>query len=145
MSRLRILGLAALVVFIASNVARGDAVLVETEGFRDPGGWVLDTQFIDIMGSPYLMAHGLGQPVKDAETTVTFPGTGKYHLWVRTLDWVARWKAPGAPGRFQLAVGGKIVPVTFGTVGEDWHWQDGGSGRCPVEGDVNNAARPHRV
>ena len=30
----------------------------------------MDTQFIDIMGSPYLLAHGLGKPVADAEIEV---------------------------------------------------------------------------
>ena len=40
-------------------------LLVEAESFQNPGGWSLDTQFIEIMGSPYLLAHGLGKPVKD--------------------------------------------------------------------------------
>ena len=40
------------------------SVLVEAESFSDHGGWKLDTQFIDEMGSPYLLAHGLGRPVK---------------------------------------------------------------------------------
>src|SRR3569832_830696 len=75
-------------------------VLVEAESFKDHGGWVLDTQFVHVMGSPYLLAHGLGQPVKDATTTVTFPSTGTYRVFVRTKDWVARWKAPGQLGWF---------------------------------------------
>lgn len=29
-------------------------VLVEAESFSDVGGWVVDLQFMDIMGSPYL-------------------------------------------------------------------------------------------
>ncbi len=37
--------------------------LVEAEGFDDPGGWVVDQQFMDQMGSPMLLAHGMGQPV----------------------------------------------------------------------------------
>ena len=57
-------------------------VLVEAESFEDPGGWKLDTQFIEIMGSPYLLAHGLGRPVEDATTTVSFPKPGKYKVWV---------------------------------------------------------------
>lgn len=28
-----------------------------------------DTQFMDQMGSPYLLAHGLGKPVADAKTS----------------------------------------------------------------------------
>ena len=47
------------------------------------------------MGSPYLLAHGLGVPVQDAVTTAKFPVAGTYRVWVRTRDWVAPWKAPG--------------------------------------------------
>ncbi len=115
-------------LFLALGMRQSSAqILVEAESFADSGGWVLDTQFIEIMGSPYLLAHGLGEPVKDATTTVTFPAAGPYHVWVRTKDWVARWKAPGAPGKFQVHVAGKALPATFGATGADWFWQDGGS------------------
>jgi hypothetical protein len=105
----------------------GERILVEAESFADPGGWVLDQQFMDQMGSPFLLAHGLGTPVRDAVTTVTFPATGKYHVWVRTRDWVGTWNAPGAPGRFRLLLDGTALPTTFGTEGAAWHWQDGGA------------------
>jgi hypothetical protein len=101
-------------------------VLVEAEGFTDIGGWVIDPQFMDLMGSPYLLAHGLGVPVKDASTKVAIPKAGRYRVWVRTKDWVAQWKAPGTPGRFQVMIDGKALECTFGTVGAKWHWQDGG-------------------
>lgn len=112
---------------VAGNMAAVEPVLVEAEAFNQYGGWVLDTQFIEIMGSPYLLAHGLGQPVADAVTTVEFPATGTYRVWVRTKDWVARWNAPGTPGRFQLFVDGKPLQETFGTRGADWFWHDGGT------------------
>ncbi|MCE5348135.1 MAG: pyridine nucleotide-disulfide oxidoreductase, partial [Bacteroidales bacterium] len=38
-------------------------VLIEAESFKDKGGWVVDQQFVEQMGSPYLLAHGLGNPV----------------------------------------------------------------------------------
>ena len=79
-------------------------VLVEVESFDEPGGWVLDTQFIDNMGSPYLLAHGMGRPVADASQTIEFPQLGKYRVFVRTKDWVARWAALGTPGRFQVVI-----------------------------------------
>ena len=101
-------------------------LLVEAERFDDPGGWVIDQQFMDVMGSPFLLAHGLGEPVQDAETMVDFPASGEYQVWVRTRDWVAPWNAPGAPGRFQLLVNDKPLDTVFGTEGSDWHWQDGG-------------------
>jgi hypothetical protein len=101
-------------------------VFVEAESFEQPGGWKLDTQFINIMGSPYMLAHGLGKPVDDASTTVAFPEVGEYSVFVRTKDWVARWNAPGTPGKFRLVVDGKPLAETFGTKGADWHWQSGG-------------------
>ncbi|HEY1110400.1 MAG TPA: FAD-dependent oxidoreductase, partial [Opitutaceae bacterium] len=104
-----------------------DRLLVEAESFQSRGGWSLDTQFIEIMGSPYLLAHGLGKPVGDATTKVTFPAAGTYRVWVRTKDWVAIWKAPGAPGRFQLLVDGKPLAEEFGTKSAEWFWHDGGT------------------
>ena len=101
-------------------------VLVEAESFAHPGGWVVDQQFMDRMGSPMLLAHGLGEPVEDATTAVQLPEAGEYRVFVRTRDWVAPWKAAGAPGRFQLLIDGKALSTTFGTEGAAWHWQDGG-------------------
>ena len=121
--------LALVFAFLAASPAAraADRLLVEAESFAAPGGWSLDTQFIEIMGSPYLIAHGLGQPVKDATTTVTFPATGTYRVWVRTKDWVAEWKAPGAPGKFQVLLNGQPLAETFGTKSAAWFWQDGGT------------------
>ncbi len=111
---------------LTAPLLRGETLLLEAESFEEPGGWKLDTQFIDIMGSPYLLAHGLGKPVADAKTKVTFPKAGFYRMWVRTLDWVARWEAPGTPGKFQVLIDGEATGKAFGTEGADWHWQDGG-------------------
>ncbi|HRX79389.1 MAG TPA: hypothetical protein P5307_10035, partial [Pirellulaceae bacterium] len=117
----------ALLLVFPSSLFAADAVLVEAESFANHGGWVLDTQFIDNMGSPYLLAHGMGRPLPDATTEVTFPSTGVYHVFVRTKDWVAHWDAPGAPGKFKLLVDGKPLAETFGTKGKDWSWHDGGT------------------
>ncbi len=116
------------VTFLAGVTAFGaDIVYVEAESFADLGGWVIDQQSIEAMGSPYLLAHGLGEPVKDATTTVEIPRAGTYRVFVRTKDWVARWGAPKAPGRFRLLVNGEPLAPTFGTQGKDWFWHDGGS------------------
>ena len=32
---------------------------IETEQFAQKGGWAVDQQFMDFMGSPYLLAHGI--------------------------------------------------------------------------------------
>jgi len=105
----------------------GGVVFLEAEQFADPGGWDLDQQSMEQMGSSYLLAHGLGVPVKDAVTTARFPSPGAYRVWVRTRDWVAPWKAPGAPGRFQVVINGRPLQTIFGTEGAAWHWQDGGT------------------
>ncbi len=112
---------------LCSSALAAEQVLIEAESFENPGGWKLDTQFIEIMGSPYMLAHGLGRPVEDATTTVDLPSPGKYHVFVRTKDWVGKWDAPGSPGKFQLSVDGEIHSHTFGATGADWHWEVGGS------------------
>lgn len=117
----------SLTAFGLAASALAEPVFVEAESFGRPGGWQLDTQFIEIMGSPYLLAHGLGRPVEDAVTTISIPQAGDYHVFVRTKDWVAPWKAPGAPGKFQLLVNGQALPETLGASGAEWHWQAAGS------------------
>lgn len=115
----------------AERAIQPNAVLIEAESFEQPGGWKLDTQFIHTMGSPYLLAHGLGRPVDPARTTVTLPDAGRWWVWVRTKNW-----SPGpweAPGRFQLAINGCELPHVFGAGPGEWGWECGG----PV--DLDNA------
>ena len=119
--------LALLAAISLATTANAAELLVETESFDEHGGWKLDTQAIPAMGSPYMLAHGLGQPVDDATTIVDFPEPGTYHVHVRTYDWVARWDAPGDPGRFKILVDGKPLEPTFGTDGKDWGWHSGGT------------------
>ena len=61
---------------LAKNV-----IWLEAEQFDNTGGWSNDSQFVDLMGSPYLLAAGLGKPVDDAATQAYIPETGKYTLW----------------------------------------------------------------
>ena len=53
-----------------------EIVWVEAESLDDKGGWVVDQQFMDLMGSPYVLAHGLGEPVIDAKGSVTYTKFG---------------------------------------------------------------------
>ena len=121
---------------LGARPAVAQEVLLEAEQFASLGGWDLDQQSMDQMGSPYLLAHGLGTPVKDAVTTARFPDKGTYRVWVRTRDWVAPWKVKGAPGKFQVVINGEPLKETFGTKGAEWHWQDGGSVEVDVEAKV---------
>lgn len=119
-----------------SKKANQEFVFIEAEQFSNHGGWELDQQSMEQMGSPYLLAHGLGIPVQDATTKIKFPTAGAYRVWVRTRDWVAPWNAPGAPGKFQLLVDGKAIPEIFGTKSATWHWHDGGVVQVGKEASV---------
>lgn len=120
MKRVALLSAALLLSVTASF---GSGVLVEAESFRDKGGWAVDQQFMDQMGSPYLIAHGMGKPVADAVTTVEFPETGTYRVYVRTFNWVAPWYDGEGPGKFALRVGSRKLSATLGCTGSEWMWQ----------------------
>lgn len=105
--------------------AQSKSILVEAESFKDRGGWFIDQQSMDIMGSPYLIAHGMGTPVKVARTMVKFPVKGNYYVYVRTRNWTAPW-SNAAAGKFQIKIGDQILSKTFGQDNKDWHWNQGG-------------------
>lgn len=112
----------AITVYAQSN----KTILVEAESFADHGGWVLDQQFMDQMGSPFLMAHGLGQPVKDASTQVEIKKKGLWHVYARTWNWCAPWKTKEKPGRFKISVNGETLSNELG-LGDRWGWEYAGS------------------
>ena len=101
-----------------------DFVLLETESFSHKGGWVLDQQFMDQMGSPFLLAHGMGVPVENAETEIVLP-KGKWTVYARTWNWCSPWGTKDAPGRFKLSVDGSELPNELGT-GQAWGWEYAG-------------------
>jgi hypothetical protein len=103
------------------------SLFIEAESFDHKGGWVTDQQFMDIMGSSYLMAHGMGKPVPDASTRVIFPETGIYRVYVRTYNWTAPWKNAPGPGKFKLSIDGNPLPAVLGDRGTEWIWQDAGT------------------
>ena len=109
-----------------SGQAWGQSLFVEAESFANKGGWVVDQQFMDQMGSPYLLAHGMGVPVADASTTVNFPEKGKYYVYVRTYNWTSPWQDAEGPGKFGLTVGGKRLSSSLGVKGNAWMWQPAG-------------------
>jgi len=103
------------------------SLFIEAESFQNKGGWVVDQQFMDLMGSSYLMAHGLGTPVSDATTTVNFAKTGEYTVFVRTYNWTSPWTTKEGPGRFQLTVNGRALNnKILGTKSNTWEWQEVG-------------------
>ena len=118
-----------LILFFVANIiiAQTKSLFIEAESFTSKGGWVVDQQFMDLMGSSYLMAHGLGTPVGDAEKKVSFPDTGNYYVYVRTYNWTSPWHNGEGPGRFRLSVNGKKLETILGSEGNSWMWQPAGS------------------
>ena len=101
-------------------------LFLEAESFEKKGGWSIDQQFMDLMGSSYLIAHGLGTPVDDATTTANFPQTGTYYIYVRTYNWTSPWYTGDGPGKFTLTIDGQSVKTELGTTGNSWMWQEAG-------------------
>ena len=97
--------------------------------FEERGGWLADPQFMEQMGSSYLIAHGLGEPVEDARTRFSVPADGTYRLLVRTRNWTAYWSGKPTPGVFRVLIDGRCAEPTFGVGDSEWHWQEGGSFR----------------
>ena len=82
----------------AAWTVSAETILLECEQFKNLGGWSIDSQFIDEMGSSYLLAHGLGKPVADAKTTFEVKKAGRYNVYVRTKNWVYSGFRKGAAG-----------------------------------------------
>ena len=84
---------------------------------------------MDVMGSPYLIAHGLGRPVCDATAEVELPAAGKWRVYVRTRSWLpvdAAASITNRPGAFRLLVDSHALGRTFGRGMHEWSWEDGG-------------------
>jgi len=108
------------------NMVQHGFLYIDAEDFSDYGGWRMDTQFVHLMGSPYLMATGIGVPVADATTTFDNPEAGTYHVWVRARNWIREY----APGRFHVRVNGVPLDKEFGATDTDeWTWEYGGAVR----------------
>jgi len=101
---------------------------VEAEDFADYGEWRLDTQFVAFMGSPYLLAGGVGKPIKDATTEIQIPKAGTYRVWVRSKNWIKEF----APGKFTISVGGVRSKHIIGAANtSDWIWESAGEFHLP--------------
>ncbi len=114
-----------MMLFLAGMTGiKAQSILIEAESFAKKGGWVVDPQFVEQMGSPYLLAHGMGIPVKDAETKITIKSPGLYYVWARTKNWApGKWEAPG---RFHVAIEGKRLDRELGK-NPGWNWEYAGS------------------
>ncbi|MEZ4905885.1 MAG: FAD-dependent oxidoreductase [Spirosomataceae bacterium] len=119
-----------LVMLLVANICLSQkftTLFVEAESFKNKGGWVVDQQFMDVMGSSFLMAHGMGKTVEDASTTITFPKIGTYKVYVRTRNWSAQWSQVEAAGQFQVLINDQPLERVFGKDNPKWHWSEGGT------------------
>ena len=107
-------------------ISDNNSILLPGSMFEDKGGWISDPQFMEVMKSSEMLAHGLGKPVADAVTSFETSAPGNYNIWVRTKNWTAPWSSEPTPGIFKLIVDGVEIDEVFGTGSEDWHWQYGG-------------------
>lgn len=110
-----------------STPSSAKTLWLEAEEFASLGGWVIDPRSVDQMGSAYVMAHGMGVPVQDAETACTIPERARWTVWARTRDWTAPWKRGRPAGRFQVLVDGRALSEILGTNGASWGWQKAGT------------------
>lgn len=120
-------GFLLLMAWILSSLAcLADDVLIEAESFSEKGGWSVDQQFMDCMGSSYLIAHGIGHPVKDAMTEFSVNKDGYYKVFVRTYNWTSPWYQGKGPGKFAVRVNGKSL-AEAGATEPCWKWTCVGS------------------
>lgn len=119
-----------------SEINSKNSVMLLATQFENTGDWTVEQQFVLQMGSSYLLAHGIGTPLKgDPTTTFEVPAEGDYRLLVRTKNWTAHWSEGLTPGRFAVIVDGETDSEEFGTGCEGetradraaWYWQKGGN------------------
>ena len=101
------------------------AIFLEAESFKNLGGWVIDQQSMQSLHSSYIMAHGLGVRVEDAETEFEADSVGEYSVWVYTRDWTSAWCDKSA-GKFKVVIDDKELEGVLGTNGFEWSWQYAG-------------------
>ena len=115
-----------LLLTLTACSSHGD-IFIEAESFQNKGGWSVDQQFTFEMGSPYLIAHGMGRAVEDASTEVTFQRAGKYHIYARTYNWTSPWAEGRGAGAFHIGIDEELLPNELGSTGSVWEWQYAGS------------------
>ncbi|WP_377173769.1 FAD-dependent oxidoreductase [Roseibacillus ishigakijimensis] len=111
---------------LTANLLSAERILVEAESLSDRGEWKLDTQFIELMGSPYLLAHGMGEPVGPAKGSFAVTEGGDYQVWVRTLDWSEQLGQAEGAGRFSLEIAGQKIDHELGAGEPAWAWERAG-------------------
>lgn len=129
-----ILTLLSLLLTLTACTKHND-IFVEAESFTNKGGWSVDQQFTFEMGSPYLIAHGMGNTVDDATSTISIPSAGEWHIYARTYNWTSPWSEGRGAGGFRIGVGDELLPNELGVEGNAWEWQYAGSVNIENKGE----------
>lgn len=108
------------------QILQNESLYINPGSFDNYGGWVIDTQFYHTIKSEYLLAHGIGTPVRNAMTKAQLPHEGTYRIWVRTKNWVAHWTKNHAPGIFKLKINNSVLDTVLGNKDAYWNWQCAG-------------------
>lgn len=125
--RLLLSGFAAIATLAGCDESSAIVAFADAEAFDNPGGWVVDQQSMDVLGSCYLLAHGAGVPVEDAVTQLPLKHEGRCHVYVLTHNWTAPWSDKEGPGAFSVSVDGQDLGRVCGTKGKAWEWQYAGA------------------
>ncbi|NQU42748.1 hypothetical protein HQ520_05650, partial [bacterium] len=110
--------------FLAGPAMGQVSIMVEAESFQSRGGWqtIYDSA---VLGTYYLIVqtniNGTG-PVLDAQTAVTLPTAGDYHIWVRARDYDT---FPGER-RFRIVLDGQEFAEAGDHGYNSWRWQESG-------------------
>lgn len=114
---------------VAFGACTENIVIIETESFDNYGGWVLNQQYMDQMGSPYLMAHGIGKIVDDAVSGIEVEKAGTYTVLARTYNWTSPWSDKPGAGQFEIIMDADTLAGRLGATGNKWEWQECGTVR----------------
>ena len=98
-------------------------IFLEAESFTDLGGWTVDTQSMEVIGSSYLMAHGMGRPVADAKTFFQVGSEGEYKIYALTRDWTKQWDVKVPAGQFKVLIDDVDFGNVLGVESKEWKWQ----------------------
>ena len=98
-------------------------IFLEAESFLHLGGWTVDTQSMEVIGSSYLMAHGMGRPVADAETFFHVEREGEYKIYALTRDWTKQWNVKDPAGQFKVWIDDVDFGNVLGVASKEWKWQ----------------------
>ena len=106
-------------------VSYGNVYLYECEKFEEKGGWSECAKCEKRAGSKVLCADKVGA---GAETTITTPGAGGCHSWIRTAN---LFETNQPPSKFIYQINGDEKEIVVNGEKDKFVWVDGGPVMLP--------------